>query len=188
MIVMNKRTDKRVRLVEAADKLFFEQGVNVTTLANIAALAEVPLGNVYYYFKSKESIVMAVIARRRDMMKAQLAEWNGQSAIARLKSLITHHVTTSTETATFGDWLGSLCQELCKQTTDISASAADLLKDVLKWCETQFKELGKGERSETLALNLLSGLQGISLLTLTFKDPKVIEQQSNYLVKWVESV
>lgn len=41
---MNKRTDKRARLVEAADKLFFEQGVNITTLANIAALADVPLG------------------------------------------------------------------------------------------------------------------------------------------------
>jgi TetR/AcrR family transcriptional regulator, transcriptional repressor for nem operon len=185
---MNKRTDKRVRLVEAADKLFFEQGVNVTTLANIAALAEVPLGNVYYYFKSKESIVMAVIARRRDMVKAQFAEWNNLNTMARLKSLITYHATSSTQTAIFGDWLGSICQELCKQTGDIASSAAGLLKEVLQWCETQFKELGKGERSEILALNLLSGLQGISLLTLTFKDPKVIEQQSHYLIKWVETV
>ena len=63
--------------------------------------------------------------------------------------------------------------------------AADFLKDVLKWCESQFKEMGKGDRSETLALNLLAGLQGVSLLTLTFKDPKVIEQQSNFLIKWI---
>lgn len=185
---MNKRTDKRARLVEAADKLFFEQGVNITTLANIAALADVPLGNVYYYFKSKESIVMAVIARRREMIQSQFASWGALNQIGRLKSLISHHATISAQTATFGDWLGGFCQELCKQTGDIAMAASELLKDVLQWCETQFKELGKGDRSQTLALNLLSGIQGISLLTLTFKDPKVIEEQSDYLINWLESV
>lgn len=186
--MMNKRTDKRIRLIEAADKLFYEQGVNVTTLANIAALAEVPLGNVYYYFKSKESIILAVIERRRISIQSQFAVWDALNGKGRLKSLIQHNATQSADTASFGDWLGSLCQELCKHTGDISAAASGLLKDVLQWCETQFKEMGKGEKSHTLALSLLSGLQGISLLTLTFKDPKVIEQQSNYLIDWLETV
>ncbi len=185
---MNKRTDKRARLIEAADKLFYEQGVNVTTLANIASLADVPLGNVYYYFKSKESIVLAVIARRREMIQAQFAEWSSLNQKGRLKSFIESNATLSSQTATFGDWLGSLCQELCKQTGDISNAASELLKDVLKWCETQFKELGKGEKSQSLALSLLSGIQGTSLLTLTFKDPKVTEQQTNYLNQWLEAV
>lgn len=185
---MNKRTDKRVRLVEAADKLFYEQGVNVTTLANIAALADVPLGNVYYYFKSKESIILAVIARRRDMIQTQFNEWASQNQKGRLRSLISYNVQQSSQAATFGDWLGGLCQELCKQSGEISVAASDLLKDVLKWCETQFKELGKGERSQTLALHLVSGLQGLNLLTLTFKDPKVSEEQGSYLINWLENV
>lgn len=185
---MNKRTDKRVRLVEAADKLFYEQGVNVTTLANIAALADVPLGNVYYYFKSKESIILAVIARRREMIQAQFNQWADQNQKGRLRSLINYNVQQGKEAATFGDWLGSLCQELCKQSGDISHAASDLLKDVLKWCETQFKELGKGERSQSLALHLVSGLQGLNLLTLTFKDPKVSAEQGDYLMKWLETV
>jgi TetR/AcrR family transcriptional regulator, transcriptional repressor for nem operon len=185
---MNKRTDKRARLVEAADKLFYEQGVNVTTLANIASLADVPLGNVYYYFKSKESIILAVIARRREMIQAQFAEWAALNNKGRLKSFIDYNATMSSQTATFGDWLGSLCQELCKQTGEISGAASELLKDVLKWCEFQFNELGKGEKSQTLALSLLSGLQGTSLLTMTFKDPKVAELQSHYLNQWLENV
>lgn len=185
---MNKRTDKRARLIEAADKLFYEQGVNVTTLANIASLADVPLGNVYYYFKSKESIVLAVIARRREMIQSQFAEWNLLNNKVRLKSFIDFNANLSPQTATFGDWLGSLCQELCKQSGEISTAASDLLKDVLRWCENQFKELGKGEKSHSLALSLLSGLQGTSLLTLTFKDPSVSEQQSQYLSHWLETV
>lgn len=185
---MNKRTDKRARLIEAADKLFYEQGVNVTTLANIASLADVPLGNVYYYFKSKESIVLAVIARRREMIQAQFAEWNTLNNKTRLKSFIDYNATLSSQTATFGDWLGSLCQELCKQSGEISTAASELLKDVLKWCETQFKELGKGDHAQTLAISLLSGVQGTSLLTLTFKDPKVTEHQSAFLTNWLEAV
>lgn len=185
---MNKRTDKRVRLIEAADKLFFEQGVNVTTLANIAALADVPLGNVYYYFKSKESIVLAVIQRRRDMLKDQFAEWANLNHKGRLKSLISYNISQGDQASSFGDWLGSLCQELCKQSGDISDAASELLKDVLRWCETQFKELGKGDNSNALALNLVSGLQGLNLLTLTFKNPKVSEQQGEYLMNWLETV
>ncbi len=185
---MNKRTDKRVRLIEAADKLFYEQGVNVTTLANIAALAEVPLGNVYYYFKSKESIVLAVIEGRRQSIQAQFQAWNELNNKERLKSLIELNATQGEQAASFGDWLGSLCQELCKQNGEISTAAGSLLKDVLNWCETQFKEMGKGEKSHTLALSLLSGLQGISLLTLTFKDRQVTEQQSHYLINWLGSV
>ena len=185
---MNKRTDKRVRLVEAADKLFYEQGVNITTLANIAALAEVPLGNVYYYFKSKESIILAVIERRRQAIQAQFAEWEALNNQGRLKSFIELNATQGSQASSFGDWLGSLCQELCKHTGEISSAASGLLKDVLQWCETQFKEMGKGEKSHHLALSLLSGLQGTSLLTLTLKDPRVTEDQSNYLIRWVETV
>jgi TetR/AcrR family transcriptional repressor of nem operon len=43
---------KRERLVAAATKMLHEQGVEKTTLADTAAAADVPLGNVYYYFKT----------------------------------------------------------------------------------------------------------------------------------------
>ncbi len=183
---MNKRTDKRLRLIEAADKLFYEQGVSITTLANIAALSEVPLGNVYYYFKSKESIVLAVIETRRKAIQHQFSAWNELGNQARLKSFIEHNATQGDQTASFGDWLGSLCQELCKSSGEISIAASNLLKEVFGWCETQFKEMGKGEKSHMLALSLLSGLQGTNLLTLTFKDPALTQQQSDYLMNWLE--
>jgi len=186
---MSKKIDKRVRLVEAADKLFHEQGVNVTTLANIASLADVPLGNVYYYFKSKESIVLAVIEQRRKGIQQLFASWDSlDNSKGRLISFIEYFVTQGPETASYGDALGSLCQELSKQGGEISTAASTLLKDVLNWCEVQFKALGKGERSETLALSLVAGLQGTSLLTLTFKDPKYLEKQSKHLINWLETV
>ena len=53
---MPRKTDKRVRLIEAAKVLIHQQGFHLTTLADIAQEADVPLGNVYYYFKTKEAI------------------------------------------------------------------------------------------------------------------------------------
>ena len=181
---MNKRTDKRVRLIEAADKLFYEQGVSMTTLANIASLAEVPLGNVYYYFKSKESIILAVIERRRKTIEAQFNTWDSLSNKARVAAFIAQTTVEAEQNLAFGDWLGNLCQELCKNKNEISSAASALLQSVLTWCETQFKEMGKAEKSHHLALSLL----GTSLLTLTFKDVDVIRQQTASLLEWLKTV
>ena len=49
--------DKRQRLVEGARLVLHQQGVEKTTLADIAQAADVPVGNVYYYFKTKDELV-----------------------------------------------------------------------------------------------------------------------------------
>src|SRR5262249_35589987 len=51
--------DTRRRIYEAALKLFREQGFEQTTMRDIAAKAGVALGAAYYYFSSKEAIVLA---------------------------------------------------------------------------------------------------------------------------------
>ncbi len=53
--------DKRAELVAAATGLLHEQGFHRTTLADVAERASVPLGNVYYYFRTKEALAEAVI-------------------------------------------------------------------------------------------------------------------------------
>ena len=51
--------DTRRRIYEAALELFREKGFEQTTMRDIAAKAGVALGGAYYYFSSKESIVLA---------------------------------------------------------------------------------------------------------------------------------
>ncbi len=49
-----KRPAKRDRLIDAASQLFYEQGVERTTIADIGEpAADVPLGNVHYYFQDE---------------------------------------------------------------------------------------------------------------------------------------
>lgn len=187
---MARRNDKRDRLIEAADNLFHQQGVSNTTLANIATLADVPLGNVYYYFKSKDSIILAVIERRKKLLSALFTDWNNQPDVkSRLMALVNYVGSLADEYAKFGDSLGSLCQELGKQGGSIGQAASQLMNEVINWCENQFQSLGKSqEDASKLALNLVASLQGISLITLTFKDPEYVARQNKYLDHWIETV
>src|SRR5690348_11217570 len=80
---------KRERLVAAACQRIYEAGAEKTTLADIAAAAGVPLGNVYYYFKTKDAIVQAVIEAHLREVGAILAGIEAAHAAPRdrLKAL-----------------------------------------------------------------------------------------------------
>src|SRR5258705_1889960 len=56
--------DKRSRLVSAAVGLAYQNGFEATSLADIAREAKGPLGNVYYYFKTKDEIGEAIVGLR----------------------------------------------------------------------------------------------------------------------------
>ena len=65
-----RTSGKRERLVASAAALFHHQGVQRTTLAEVATDADVPLGNVYYYFKTKDDLVAAVIGSMEGQFRA----------------------------------------------------------------------------------------------------------------------
>ncbi|MAZ44847.1 MAG: TetR family transcriptional regulator [Legionellales bacterium] len=186
---MPRKTDKRIRLIEAAKVLIHQQGFNLTTLADIAQEADVPLGNVYYYFKTKEAIGIAVIERRATEWAELLASWSENAdPLARLFSLVDHGMGELDLIARYGCPIGGLCQELGKQGGSLADLAAKLLHDILEWSEEQFKGLGFSDRSKELALSLISNIQGMYLLTHTFKDPKLASRQSDSIKHWLESL
>ena len=68
--------DKRSQLVSAAVGLAYQNGFEATSLADIAREAKVPLGNVYYYFKTKDEIGEAIVELRLAQMSAQRQRWD----------------------------------------------------------------------------------------------------------------
>jgi len=56
--VTARAEDTRRKIYEAAMELFREKGFEQTTMRDIAAKAGVALGGAYYYFSSKDSIVL----------------------------------------------------------------------------------------------------------------------------------
>lgn len=183
------RNDKRERLVNAADKLIYEQTFHTTTLADIAKLADVPLGNVYYYFKTKEAIMDAVLHKRASEFRVLFQQWEQIPDVRqRLVALLKHQLDQAEILCRFGCVIGSLCQELGKQGGVVAQSASVLLADILKWIESQFTQLGKGDHAKQLSEFLMANLQGMSLLCVTFKTPDYLHRQSAHLENWLQTV
>ncbi len=186
---MPRTTDKRVRLVDAAKKLIHEQGFNLTTLADIAQEAHVPLGNVYYYFKTKEAIAEAVLANRaRELHEALQVFSSAASVKERLLAYLQSEIDNVEQTVKSGCPIGSLCQELAKQGGPLATGATQLLNDTLLWIEKQFQAMDMGDHSRTLARQFMATIQGHALLTNTFKDPKILEQLKPALSAWIDSL
>ncbi len=61
--VTAKAEETRERIVDAALELFRQKGFDETTMRDIAAAANVATGAAYYYFRSKEELVMAFYMR-----------------------------------------------------------------------------------------------------------------------------
>src|SRR5260221_13328335 len=69
------KTDKRARLIQTTVKLAYRHGFRTTSLADIAEAAKVPVGNVYYYFKTKDEIGDAIVDQRLLEFRALREHW-----------------------------------------------------------------------------------------------------------------
>ncbi|MEJ7927844.1 helix-turn-helix domain-containing protein [Sphingobium sp. AN641] len=61
MVAMQHETLGRERILVAARALFAEQGFHQTSMAELAALAKVSVGQIYRLFKGKEDIIAAIV-------------------------------------------------------------------------------------------------------------------------------
>lgn len=181
--------DKRTRIVDTAAMLVHEHGFANTTLADIARESGVPLGNIYYYFKSKEAIGEALVEKRAGAHAVTFATWDAElEPRARLDAFIQATIESRDVVARSGCPIGTLCSELHKDGGPLAERAATLFDALLTWLEAQFEAMGKGAESRGLAFHLLSAVQGASLLANTFDDTRQLTRECNRLKDWVRSL
>jgi TetR/AcrR family transcriptional regulator, transcriptional repressor for nem operon len=178
---------KRERLVESATALIHERGVHRTTLADVAGHADVPLGNVYYYFKSKDELVGAVLDCYKNEAAALIQGFERhRSPQARLKALVQNWADMRDTVARYGCPMGTLCAELDKADGSRDRDAAAVLALIIDWAESQFRQLGRRDARD-LALALFAGIQGAALLANTFRDPAILTRQARLLERWIDT-
>jgi TetR/AcrR family transcriptional repressor of nem operon len=181
--------DKRSRLIDTAARLAYERGFGNAALADIAREARIPLGNVYYYFKTKAEIGEAIVAKRLGEFESMRLRWEeSNDPKQRLLAFIQMTVENRGALARRGCPIGSLCSELHKDGGDLARQATRPFAELLNWIEAQFRALGKGREKKVLALHLLSALQGVSLLANSFHDPDLVVLETKHLKKWIRDL
>src|SRR5713226_387054 len=167
--------DKRTRLIETATKLAYGRGFREASLADIAEAARVPVGNVYYYFKTKEELGEAVVERRL----AQFREFRDQldrlsSPKERLFAFVESIRSNKDQLALGGCPLGGLCLELHKEGGALAKKSAALYTEPMAWLEKQFRGTGHGEDSRKLAVHVFSAFQGMAAVAYGANNPDVV--------------
>jgi TetR/AcrR family transcriptional regulator, transcriptional repressor for nem operon len=182
------RSGKRERLIAGARQVLHQQGVETTTLADIANVAEVPVGNVYYYFKTKDELVAATIdAHARDIQTTLASLDRHRTPKARLKAFLRLLVDQRELTARYGCPQGTLCSELDKRDDGLASACAELIRLPIDWTERQFRAMGRRDARD-LAVALIAAYQGTALLTNTLRDPQLMTREGRRLAHWIDSL
>jgi AcrR family transcriptional regulator len=183
------KTDKRSRLIQTAVKLAYQHGFRETSLADIAEVAHVPIGNVYYYFKTKDELGEAVVERRLAEFRAFREEMDRLSSPReRLFAFVESIHRNREQLARGGCPLGGLCTELHKEGGALAKKAAVLFTEPMRWLEEQFRAVGHEKDSRELAVHFFSAFQGMAVVALGADDREVVVMETKRLKDWIRTL
>ncbi|WP_374335692.1 TetR/AcrR family transcriptional regulator [Leeia sp.] len=175
------------RIVETADRLFYERGYDHTSFADIADEVGLSRGNFYYHFKTKDDILTAVIAHRSRKTQQMLAAWADHAAdpAGRIRQFIGMMTMNAARIRRHGCPVGTLCTELAKLEHPALPQASQLFTLFRQWLAQQFAQLGYASEADALAMHLLGRSQGIATLASAFNDEAYIQQEVAQLNQWL---
>ncbi|WP_409475361.1 TetR/AcrR family transcriptional regulator [Paenibacillus larvae] len=167
-----KGTDKKIRILEAAEQLFTRQGVKNTTIEQIAKGAQIGKGTVYLYFKDKEAVVSEVMEYKWRRLQSEAASRMGKGTpfLDNINNLL-HEMTRFRASDPFFCKLYKEYREL--QTGEIRLGMKNVQLSVVHYIEKVVKEAGeRGEVPVSLPSRILAFLLVKSYSAFIYEWPE----------------
>lgn len=181
-----KGDNNKQRIVDAADELFYTRGYNQTSFQDISDMTGIPRGNFYYYFKTKDEILGAVVNSRLSGVRGfiQQCDANNDEPRARLLAFTDMLEYNKDNVVSFGCPIGSLTSELAKDSPQLQQTSLTIFETIKQWLSEQFAELGFSN-SDDKAMDMLSRMQGVAVVACAFRDLQFLERSHQELKAWV---
>ncbi len=181
-----KGEGNRQRIIDAADSLFYRRGYNQTSFQDISDATGIPRGNFYYYFKTKDEILEAVVNARIDEINVMLNRCESETDDPRERLLLFTNMLEYNSDAMLqsGCPIGTLSSELAKESGSLHDKSRQAFVQMRDWIRRQFESLGQANADE-LAMDLLARLQGTSVMACAFKDADFIARSHQELKDWI---
>ncbi len=94
--VVKDPEERRKELIDTAERLFVTAGYDQTAISDIVREINVSQGAYYYYFDSKEDVLVAILERNIASMEAALRKIAGRDDLdeaAKLNEMINHFIS-----------------------------------------------------------------------------------------------
>ncbi len=142
---MTAANDKRDRLVSAAAKLFWYNGFHGASIKDIALEANVPLGNVYYYFPDKAKLALAVAQVFTNETEQMLVDISTISPEPRkqLVQLFDRLATSDGSRVLHGCPIALACRDFKENAPEAAKEAAEAFSKLIVWIAKQRQTMGE---------------------------------------------
>jgi len=182
--------NKKERLIDSAATLFHKNGLMATSLADIAKHADIPIGNVYYYFKTKDDLALAAMLKRKEQFSAAYAMLsdNIDDPRERLIEAVNYYGKVRNDYTKFGCPIGKVINDTDAEKDPIAQTTALIFSDFVAWAGEQFKQLGHGPDAQKMAISLMAGIQGATIMAKSFLQPQILADETLRLIEWLESI
>jgi TetR/AcrR family transcriptional regulator, transcriptional repressor for nem operon len=185
---------KREKLLEAIDVLFLQKGSDAVTISDVARLAGVPLGNVYYYFKKKIEMLKEALKSRDQQIKESLIniEKENKNPKSQLQSFIYLFFSTKSQEDNrpcLGKFIVTILLDLEKsKNVEIYEYFSHTINYLFTWCSSKFIEQGNSIKdSESYAAKLITTLTGACIFNpnspIKFSDDITLEEYIKFIIK-----
>lgn len=180
-------TDKRERLADAALHLAYRHGFESTSIADIAEHAGVASGSVYYYFKTKDDVGLAVVDRLSERYLAVTETWRDlPTPEDRLVAFLGLYLDDVNNVRAFGCPLGSVTAELGKHSPILGAAAGQVISALIDWAAGEFGELGFADAAaRARAMHLITVMQGAAAVSHALDSAEPLEREAAHLERWI---
>ena len=182
--------NSKEKIVLAAGQLFYSRGYNQTSFSDIAEVAGIPRGNFYYYFKTKDDILTAVLDYHRFEVNKLLeaCEQHSQEAKDQLFYMIDVLVREEDNIIKYGCPLGTLGSELGKSSLNMQQQVTNIFESLRVWIEKRLADAGLSERSKEISMDILARMQGTTVLANVYHDVEFLRRSALQHKQWLSSI
>jgi len=176
---MTTRTGSaRERILTAANKLFYAEGIRAVSLDVIAEKAGITKKTVYYHFKSKDDLIEAYLASRDQPNLAQFRKWF-DAAEGGLPEKVEAIFTNIARAARHPKWKGCGFLRTAAELANMPGHPAMKVGAAHKkrfeaWMAAEFEQAGL-EQAEGLARHMVLLLDGAFSTILVHRDAAYAE-------------
>lgn len=180
-------TDKRQRLVTAAIEQFHRNGYARTSLAEVAKAAGISAGNVFYYFKAKDDLALAVVDEWCSVLSGYLGELEvEESPWKRLEGFVRQAHLLRDVYVTLGCPLAAITRDLHREGDALKEQVKRIYATQFRWLEREFHRGGVTKKQSVhLARTLMSAYHGAIHLAFAQGDASLIDDECERLTAWL---
>ena len=167
-----EREMRRSAIVDAAEKVFFEKGIESATMDEIAEEAELSKGTLYLYFKSKTELYMAVCEKGMYILLDQFRDAyeipaTGREKLRQLGMTYFNYAITHPDYFKASSYFELTDMDHEAKDSEIAISCHDLGESLFKYTLDAIRDgmndgsIHEGHNQNELAVMMWSSMRGV---------------------------